>query len=119
MDNLVSENNVLAWVLRFVGLVLSVIGFSLTLRPLSSMVSFVPFLGNLTQGLLFAVAILLGLVTSSATIGVSWIAVRPLLGLGLLAFATLGVMLIYRIRKSSQPKSELPPMIDSSMIVDS
>ncbi len=118
MLRLVSENNVLAWILRIVGVVLSILGFSLTLRPISSMVSFLPFVGNLTQGLLFVVAMLLGLILSSTTIAISWIAVRPLLGIGLLALAAMGLAAILRIRKNNPTKADLPPVIDSSMIVE-
>lgn len=64
------------------------------------------------------VAMLLGLIVSSATLAISWIAVRLLLGIGLLALSALGLAAILRIRKNNPTKVDLPPVIDSSMIVE-
>ena len=112
MERLVTENTVIAWVLRLVGLVLSVIGFAMILRPLSAFASFVPFLGELTGGIMFVVAVLLGVIVSLTTISIAWIAVRPLLGISLLVVVALACFAIYRIRKRHPPQ-----VIDSSMLV--
>jgi cytochrome c oxidase subunit IV len=90
------------------GLFLSVMGFALCLRPLSAVVSFVPLLGSLTSGLLFVVAMLLGGIVSLTTIGMAWIAVRPLLGISALALAAAGVFAIAKLRRSAQAQAELP-----------
>jgi hypothetical protein len=112
MSRLVTENNVLAWGLRFLGFGLCVGGFSLVLGPLKALVSFVPILGSLTGALVFVVSLLLAAVVSLTTIGLSWIAVRPVLGIGLLLLATLAAYVVYAIRKRNQP-----PVIDARMLV--
>jgi hypothetical protein len=112
MSRLVTENNVLAWGLRFLGFGLCVGGFSLVLGPLKALVSFVPILGSLTGALVFVVSLLLAAVVSLTTIGLSWIAVRPVFGIGLLLLATLAAYVVYAIRKRNQP-----PVIDARMLV--
>ena len=112
MEKLMTENTVLAWILRLVGLGLCVGGFALIMKPLSTLVSFLPFLESLTGGLIFLVALLLGMSISVFTIGVAWIAVRPVLGISLLVLAGLGCYLIYRVQQKTEP-----PTIDESMLV--
>jgi hypothetical protein len=108
MDRLDTENTTIAWMLRMGGVFLSILGFVLCLRPLSAVVSFVPLLGSLTSGLLFLVAMLLGGVVSLTTIGMAWIAVRPLLGISALALAAAGVFAIVRLRNKNQVNQQYP-----------
>lgn len=111
MRNLQSENNVMAWVLRFFGLAICVGGFALCLRPLSALVSFIPFAEQLTGALTFVVALLLALLVSLTTIGISWVAVRPLLGICLLAAAAGAYFLVSRMskRQTSVVQAEIIP----------
>lgn len=102
MRNLQSENNVMAWVLRFIGFAICVGGFALCLKPLSAIVSFIPFAEQLTGALTFFVAVLLALLVSLTTIGISWVAVRPILGIGLLAAAAGAFFLVRRMSKKQE-----------------
>ena len=108
IDRLDTENTTIAWVLRIGGLFLSIMGFALCLRPLSAVVSFVPLLGSLTSGLLFVVAMLLGGVVSLTTIGLAWIAVRPLLGISALLLAAVGVFIIFKLRNKTTSAKAYP-----------
>lgn len=103
MHRLEVNNAVLAWVLRLAGLAICVVGFSMILKPLSAVVSFIPFASQLTSGLFFLVAIILASVLSLITIGISWIAVRPVLGVALLAIAAFGIYLVNRLRRRESP----------------
>ncbi len=110
MQKLVSENNTMAWVLRFVGFALSVTGFAMFLSPLSAIVSVIPLLGRLTGGLMFLVATLLGFCTSLVVIGLSWIAVRPLMGIGLLLVAAIIGFVVMKLRRPANPQFSSPAM---------
>lgn len=102
MVKLETENTVLAWALRLVGLVLCVVGFALCLKPLSAVVSFIPFAEQLTGALTFIVALLLGGMISVVVIGISWIAVRPLFGISLLAVAGIAIYLLSRMSRKQK-----------------
>ena len=113
VERLIAENNMIAWGLRFLGLILCVIGFSLILKPLSAIVSFLPVVGELTGALTFFISMLLGTSLSAATIGIAWIAVRPLLGGTLLVGAGAGIYLLLRMkRKTGSPQSAAPPPLN-------
>ncbi|TWU54669.1 hypothetical protein Poly51_33880 [Rubripirellula tenax] len=116
IEKLITENSVIAWVLRAVGLLLSVIGFSMILKPLSAVTSFVPLLGQFTGALLFFVAVLLGVIVSSTVIGLSWIAVRPLLGIALLGLSALAAYAVFYLRRNVH-HDDVPEQVDASMFV--
>ena len=99
------SNKILTWILRFVGYFMMGIGLSLVLGPLSVLADVLPFLGNLIgKGAKF-IAFLLALPFTFLTIGVAWLAYRPVLGISLLvAAAVLIVLFIIRKRKAA-PKA--------------
>jgi hypothetical protein len=72
------------WLLRFVGLFLMWIGFSMIFRPLSVVADVVPFVGTLVGWGTGIVAFALAAPLSLLTIALAWIAYRPLLGIALL-----------------------------------
>lgn len=82
--HLESENTVMAWILRGVGFVLLAVGISLVFRPLSVAADVIPFVGNVVGMGTGCAAIGLALVGAVLTIGVAWVAYRPLLGIPLL-----------------------------------
>ena len=75
------------WILRGAGTVVMFIGFTLFFGPLATLASILPFLGSLVRGAGAAFAFVLTLPLALATIAISWIAFRPLLGAGLLVVA--------------------------------
>ena len=99
----VTENTILTWVLRAVGLVVMFIGFALLLGPLGVIADVIPFLGSIvrlgTGALAFALALLVGV----TTIAVAWFWYRPLLSIALVAI-TLGVAYaLSRMGKAKAP----------------
>jgi hypothetical protein len=79
-----SENRTFTWILRLVGFILMAAGIYLMVNPLVVIADVVPFIGSIlgTGALIFAIVIALPL--TLLTIGVCWLAARPLLGGGLL-----------------------------------
>ena len=105
-QSLRSENSFWAWILRGLGWLLCCVGFSLIAGPIKALSNFFPplagILGFATTGLAF----LLGSIVALVSIGLAWLAVRPILGVSLLVLAGFGVyLLVWRRRK---PKQELP-----------
>ena len=89
-------------------------GILLIFGPAQSLFSWIPIVGDVTGFLFFVVAALIGLIISLTTISVSWIAVRPLLGVALLVIAAVSLFFLFKLRKSVKDE---PPVIDSGMFV--
>lgn len=109
MQKLMTENIIMAWVLRFAGLVMCVIGFTAILKPIAALVSWIPILGDVTGFALFVVGAALATIVSLVTISISWIAVRPMLAVVLLVLVSMLAYLIYRLTRSSSEPPVLSP----------
>ncbi len=97
-----SDNNLMAWILRVVGVVLVMIGLGMILRPLSVLGDVIPLVGDIIGAGTGFVAFLLGLAWSLIIIAIAWIRFRPLIAGGLIAVALLLVCLSYmKGRKAS------------------
>lgn len=94
------DNVFMTWALRIVGVVVMLIGFILLMKPLSVFASVLPFLGDLVGLGTGLVALLLTLVLAPLVIALAWIAVRPLLGGGILLVAIAGGLLLVRAVRS-------------------
>lgn len=91
-----SENTKLTWILRLVGFLVMAVGIGLVLNPLVVMADFVPFIGNLLgMGVAFTAGVFAA-VFSLITIGVAWLAYRPLIGIGLFA-AALAIVFVAKM----------------------
>ncbi len=106
-DQLKSENTMYAMILRIVGWVLSIVGFSLLVSPLKTLADIVPLFGNLVGMATFAISFLLGSCLTLISISIAWIAVRPIYSIGLLALAAVGLYFVLR-RKKTPATAELP-----------
>ncbi|HTV67462.1 MAG TPA: TMEM43 family protein [Rhizobiaceae bacterium] len=76
-----SANVVITWILRAVGLIVAIIGFSLIMAPLSVLAAVIPPLGRLVGFGTGIVAFVLGIVLTSVTIAVAWFWYRPIVSL--------------------------------------
>ncbi len=85
------QNTMLTWILRAVGFFLMFFGLLTVFKPISVFADVVPLVGTLLGAGLGFFAFLLAAVLSFLTIAVAWIFVRPLLGIGLLILAGLGL----------------------------
>jgi hypothetical protein len=87
-------NAMLTWILRVVGFLMMAVGLTLILRPIVIVADFIPMIGSLA-GLSAAVfAVLVAFPVSALVIAVAWIAVRPLLGVAVMAVALLGFVVM-------------------------
>ena len=95
------ESKQLTWILRLVGVVLMTIGFSMVFGLLATMLDVVPILGNLARGFGFLVSLMLAIAISIFVIAISWVAVRPLLGIGLLLASAIALFAFFKLRKKA------------------
>lgn len=87
------KNSMFTWILRFVGFLLMFIGFAAILKPISTVGSVIPLLGNVLEAGTGIIAGLLAFIISFVVIAVAWIFFRPILGISLLVIA--GVAFFY------------------------
>lgn len=111
-----SENELLTWILRGVGFLCMLIGAALVFRPLVVLADVIPLLGSLLSLGTFLIALALAIPLSSLTIGIAWVAVRPLIGIPLLVGA-VGVLVLAIVlgrkrllakRECAEPPPEAP-----------
>jgi Transmembrane protein 43 len=81
------QNRTLTWILRAVGFFLMFIGLLMVFKPISVFADVIPLVGTVLGAGLGVFAFLTAAILSLTTIAVSWIVVRPVLGVGLLVVA--------------------------------
>ena len=91
------------WILRGVGALVMFIGFMLFFGPLATLASVLPFLGGIVRGASAAIAFVLMLPITLATIAVAWIAFRPLIGGGLIVIALAAFYFLWRWHHARTP----------------
>ena len=97
-----SDNAILAWVLRVIGVLLAVGGLRMVFRILSVIADVIPILGTIVGAGTGFVAFVLGLAWSLVVIAIAWVRFRPLVAGGLIAVAVaLLVMSYIRGKKES------------------
>jgi Transmembrane protein 43 len=98
-----TANTVMTWILRAVGWFVMFLGLLLIFKPISVVGDVVPLIGSMLGAGVGVFAFLVASVLSLLTVAVSWIAVRPLLGISLLVVAgAAATLLIARGRKHKQ-----------------
>jgi hypothetical protein len=97
----------LRWGLRAGGFILMAIGFGLILRPLAVMADIIPIFGGVVGFAATVISLLLSAIISLIVIAVSWVFVRPLLGISLLVIAFGIIFLVIKLlRKNSDPATQ-------------
>lgn len=97
-----SENSIMAWVLRVIGVILVVVGLNMIFKPLSVLGDVIPLLGDIIGAGTGFVAFLLGLAWSLVVIAIAWVRFRPLIAGGLIAVAVLLIGLSYMKGRKSE-----------------
>jgi hypothetical protein len=88
-EALQGENAARTWILRLIGFALMAGGIFLVGKPIAVFGDFLPMLGSFVEGALFVVAVIIALPLTLMTIAISWVLVRPLIALPLLAVGVL------------------------------
>jgi len=74
-------NSMMTWILRFFGMLFMFIGFSMILKPLSTIANVVPMFGSLIGGVTALIAGAITLILGSIIIALAWFSSRPMLSL--------------------------------------
>lgn len=100
-----SANVMFTWIMRAFGLLLMFVGFKMIFGILVAIGKVLPFLGNIIDLWTGIVAFVLTLVLGIGTIAISWIFVRPLLGISLLILMW-GAVWFFVKKKKEQKKQK-------------
>lgn len=87
IQTLKSEAAMFTWIVRFGGFIMMTMGIGLVFRPLVVLADVLPILGDMMQGGIMLFAGIVGAALSLTTIGVAWLAYRPLYGILILVVA--------------------------------
>jgi len=96
------ENELLAWILRFVGFLVMYIGISLLFAPLEALADVIPFLGDVVGCGITFVAVVVAGTFSGITISIAWLIYHPLIGaivLVVILLVVAGVAYLVRLCK--------------------
>jgi transmembrane protein TMEM43 len=96
-------NTILTWIIRGAGFFFMFIGFAGILGPVEMITDWIPFLGHLIRAGVGFIAFLAALFFSFLTIAITWVVVRPLLGISLLVGAA--AILFWLIRLHAKHKA--------------
>jgi len=104
------ENVTATWVLRLIGAVFMLMGFSFVLRPLAVAGSVIPLLGEVIGAGVLLVALVCTAAVAPLVIALGWLWYRPLVGIAVLAVGatvTWSLMKLLRARAAAR-KASLP-----------
>lgn len=98
-----TENTVITWALRLVGVIVMLAGFSLILRPARVLADVVPLLGRIVEFGIGIIAGTLTLVLAPLVIAVAWLAYRPLWAAVVLVGGFAAAYGLSRLRRRRAP----------------
>jgi hypothetical protein len=97
-ENAQSSNATMGWILRGVGFLMMWMGFGMTLNPLRVLADVIPFVGRIVGAAGGLLSFLLAAILASVVIIISWLFVRPLLVIAVVAGGIGLFMLIGQLR---------------------
>ena len=100
INEIENGNNILKWILRAVGLLLEIIGFSALFSLITTITSYVPILGSLVGTATSVIGFILGSIVTLVCTAIAWIVYRPIIGIILLIVS--GVLLYALIKKGKR-----------------
>ena len=104
-----SEEKTLTWILRGVGFLCFFVSLLLFGGPLSVLADVLPFLGTVVGGGVFFFALAFAIPLTLITIAVSWVVVRPLIGIELILAAVAILFAVHRLRPRRPQKVSFLP----------
>lgn len=97
------KNELTTWLIRGGGLLMMWIGICLMGAPLSVAADLLPFLGDVLGAGIGFVGFAVALLLSAVTIGIAWLAWRPLLSAGIIFGALVTVFALMLIQRKRRP----------------
>lgn len=99
-----SNQGIFTWILRLVGFLMMLAGFWMLGAPLAMLFAFLPFLEGIADFAVGLVALMAAVPATLIVIALSWMAHRPLLGVGLLIIAGAAFFGLSKMRSERAPK---------------
>ncbi len=97
-------NNVVAWIIRVVGMVLLMVGFGLILAPFGVLADVLPLAGTIVRMGTGLIGFVLGMVVGTVTIALAWLAFRPITTIIILAIGGAIAFAVYRLGRGRSKK---------------
>lgn len=98
-EDAITGNTIVTWLIRVGGFFMMFLGLSMIFKPLSVVADVVPFIGNIVEKVTGFVAGAIAFGFSLVTIAIAWVFYRPLIGIGLIAIAAVGVFFGVKLAK--------------------
>ena len=98
-------NNLIAWIIRVVGLILLMAGFGLILAPLGVLADVLPLAGTIVRMGTGLIGFVLGLIVGTVTIALAWLAFRPVTTIIILAVGGAIAFAVYRFGRGRDRKA--------------
>ncbi|KTD20932.1 Protein of uncharacterised function (DUF1625) [Legionella lansingensis] len=108
IQDALTENRLITWILRAVSLILMCLGFALILNPIVVLADVIPILGSIAGFGTGLVAFICGLVLWAVVTAIAWFAIRPLWSLGVLLITAVIIYFLYKRRKRKQELAAIP-----------
>ncbi|MBE6146362.1 MAG: hypothetical protein E7171_07030 [Firmicutes bacterium] len=102
IDAVEKENNILKWILRFIGTVLNMAGFAALLSPIAFLVKWIPLLGKGIAKVIGWIGGLVGFAVSLIVIAIAWLFFRPLVAILLFVGVGGSIALVAMLIKKSR-----------------
>ncbi|MGV3578460.1 TMEM43 family protein [Brevundimonas sp.] len=98
------ENNLIAWIVRAIGMVLLMVGFGLILAPFGVLADVLPLAGTIVRMGTGLIGFVLGLIVGTVTIALAWLAFRPITTIIILAIGGAIAFGVYRLGRGRAKK---------------
>jgi hypothetical protein len=98
-------NNLIAWIIRVVGLILLMAGFGLILAPFGVLADVLPLAGTIVRMGTGLIGFVLGLIVGTVTIALAWLAFRPVTTIIILAVGGAIAFAVYRFGRGRDRKA--------------
>lgn len=100
------DNKMITWIIRFGWLLLMFIAFTMMMEFIETITKVLPFLSNIVWVWTRLIAFALTLVVWFVTIGIAWLAVRPVIWVSCLVVAIAWIFLLIKWKKAKKENSE-------------
>ena len=105
INGIESANNTFKWISRIAGTLLIIIGVGAILGPITTLIGYIPFLGNIVNSMIGVVSFLVGLSIALLVIAIAWFAARPIISIILIAVIVGLIIALVYFKKTKAQKT--------------
>jgi hypothetical protein len=105
INGIESANKMMKWFFRVLGSFLIIVGVGAILGPLTTLIGYIPFLGNIVNSMIGVVSFLVGLSIALLVIAIAWFAARPIISIILIAVIVGLIIALVYFKKTKGQKT--------------